>query len=195
MPQAPFPQHVVGVAMHNRHLAVFGGLVLLVVASAAWFGRNPPDPAPLRVQSTAPENPGQVTLHISGEVVSPGLVVVAENARVADAIAAAGGSTRAADLASINIAAPVRDGDQIVIPSLAEREGTAEPLDGDGRVRINRATAGELEKLPGVGPVLAARIAVYRDEHGPFSSVEDLLDVPGIGEGKLATLRDSVALP
>jgi competence protein ComEA len=181
--------------MHNRHWVVVGGLVLLVVASSAWFGRNPPDPAPLRVESPAPANPGQVTLHISGEVASPGLVVVAENARVADAIAAAGGSTRAADLASINIAAPVRDGDQIVIPSLAERESTPGSVDGDGRVRINRASAEELEELPGVGPVLAGRIAAHRDENGPFRSVEDLLDVPGIGEGKLATLRNSVALP
>jgi competence protein ComEA len=195
MPQAPFPQHVAGIAMLNRHLVVVGGLILLVVAASVWFGRNPADPAPLLVESTAPADPGHVTLHVSGEVASPGLVVVAENARVADAIAAAGGSTRAADLASINIAAPVQDGDQIVIPSLAERTSAAGSAADDGRVRINRATAQELEELPGVGPVLAARIAAYRDENGLFRSVEDLLDVPGIGEGKLATLRDSVALP
>jgi competence protein ComEA len=62
-------------------------------------------------------------------------------------------------------------------------------------VRVNQASVGELENLPGVGPVLAARIAAHREEHGPFTVVEDLLDVPGIGEGKLASLRDAVVLP
>lgn len=128
---------------------------------------------------------------------SPGLVEVADGARVADAVAAAGGSTRDADLTGVNLAAQVRDGEQIVIPTMAAASATtgAGSLLADGRVRINSASPVELENLPGVGPVLAARIAGYRDEHGPFAAVEDLLDVPGIGEGKLATLRDSVALP
>ncbi len=136
-----------------------------------------------------------ITVHVAGEVALPGLVVVAGDARVADAVAAAGGSARGADLTAVNLAAPLQDGEQIVIPSVRDGERELGAIDGDGRVRVNRASATELEALPGVGPVLAARIAAYRDEHGPFRTVEDLLDVAGIGEGKLATLRDAVALP
>ncbi len=106
-----------------------------------------------------------------------------------------GGSTRDADLSRINLAAPLRDGEQIVIPGVMATATAGGAVAADGKVHINSASVGELEELPGVGPVLAERIAVYRDEHGSFAVVEDLLDVPGIGEGKLATLRDSVALP
>ena len=133
-------------------------------------------------------------MHVSGEVVAPGLVEVGDDARVADAVAGAGGTTRAADLRRVNLAATLQDGQQVVIPSFDE-SSVAGAVAGDGRVHINAATAAELEQLPGVGPVLAGRIAAYREENGPFTTVEDLLDVSGIGEGKLETLRDSVALP
>ena len=160
-----------------------------------WFGRSGPEPAPLLLQPPARTPDAQITVHIAGEVVFPGLVVVAPEARVADAIAAAGGTTRAADLTAINLAAPLHDGEQIVIPPESEGEPGRAVVDGQGRVHINRASVDELEQLPGVGPVLAARIAAHREENGPFRVVEDLLDVAGIGEGKLATLRDAVALP
>ena len=195
MPQAPFPHLVVGVAMLNRYWAAVGGLILVAIASSMWFTRSEAERPPLLVQPAAAAPGAQITLHVSGEVTAPGLVVVSADARVADAIAAAGGSTRDADLAAVNLAAPVRDGEQVVIPSVAEGGPAAEAVEGDGRIRINRASVDELERLPGVGPVLASRIAAFRDENGPFRVVEDLLDVPGIGEGKLATLRDSVALP
>ncbi len=194
MAQAPFPQLVVGVAMLTRYWAAAGGLVLLVAGSALWFGRSEPDREPLVLQ-TAARDDVHITVHVAGEVALPGLVVVAGDARVADAVAAAGGSTRGADLTAVNLAAPLQDGEQIVIPSARDGERELSAVDGDGRVRVNRASATELEALPGVGPVLAARIAAYRDENGPFRAVEDLLDVAGIGEGKLATLRDAVALP
>ncbi len=194
MAQAPVPQLVVGVAMLTRYWAAAGGLVLLVAGSALWFGRSEPDRAPVMLQPAASDDV-HITVHVAGEVALPGLVVVAGDARVADAVAAAGGSTRGADLTAVNLAAPLQDGEQIVIPSARDGERELSAVDGDGRVRVNRASATELEALPGVGPVLAARIAAYRDEHGPFRTVEDLLDVAGIGEGKLATLRDAVALP
>ena len=195
MAQAPVPQLVVGVAMLTRYWAAAGGLLLLVAGSALWFGRSEPDRAPLVLQTAAGTHEVQITVHVAGEVASPGLVVVAGDARVADAVAAAGGSTREADLTAVNLAAPLQDGEQIVIPAARDGEQELNAVDGDGRVRVNRASAEELEALPGVGPVLAARIAAFRDENGPFRAVEDLLDVAGIGEGKLATLRDAVALP
>lgn len=195
MAQAPFPQLVVGVAMLTRYWAAAGGLVLLVAGSALWFGRSEPDSAPLVLQTPPSTHNAQITVHVAGEVALPGLVVVAVDARVADAVAAAGGSTRGADLTAVNLAAPLQDGEQIVIPAVSDGERELDAVDGDGRVRVNRASAEELEQLPGVGPVLAARIAAHREENGPFRIVEDLLDVAGIGEGKLATLRDAVALP
>ncbi len=151
--------------------------------------------AVLEVTESVNQQPGSITVHVAGEVVAPGLVVVDESARVADAIAAAGGSSREAGLSLVNLAATLRDGEQIVIPGEADGPGATRGATGDGRVRINLASVGELGQLPGVGPVLAARIAAYREANGPFTAVEDLLDVPGIGEGKLATLRDAVALP
>jgi competence protein ComEA len=126
-------------------------------------------------------------------VVAPGLVEIARSGRIADAIAAAGGTTSLANLAAINLAAPLRDGEQIVVPSVM----VAGPGDGvaDGRVRLNTATARQLEEISGVGPVLAERIIAVRSELGGFESVEDLLDVPGIGEAKLAAMRDAVVVP
>jgi len=181
--------------MPSRHWIAVAGLVVVVVGASLWYSRSAPERLPLELGVALSEETGTITVHVAGEVRSPGLVSVASDARVADAVAAAGGSTRDADLARINLAAPLRDGEQIVIPGVMAAGAAGGAVAADGKVHINSASVGELEELPGVGPVLADRIAAYRDEHGSFAVVEDLLDVPGIGEGKLATLRDSVALP
>ena len=137
-----------------------------------------------------------LVVHVSGQVVNPGLVEVPADSRVAAVIAAAGGTTAEADLDRVNLAEPVRDGQQVVVPSRSDGGGPPTPTDGgDARVRVNDADASALETLPGVGPVLASKILSYRDEYGPFMVVEDLLDVPGIGEQKLASLRDHVIVP
>ena len=115
---------------------------------------------------------------------------MAEGARVADAVIAAGGGLADADLASVNLAAPVVDGQLVVIAE----QGTAGPV-GDGRLRLNQATAAEIEELPGVGPVLAQRIMDRRDASGGFTEVEDLLDVSGIGEARLEDLRPLIVVP
>lgn len=183
------------VDMPSRYWAGLVGLVAAVAVATVWYGRSAPESAPLELGFATPSEAASITVHVSGEVVSPGLVRIASSSRVADAVAAAGGSTRGADLARVNLAATVRDGEQVVIPGIVAGPGSGAAVDGEGKVRINSASASELEQLPGVGPVLAGRIAAYRDDNGPFSAVEDLLDVPGIGEGKLATMRDAVALP
>jgi competence protein ComEA len=174
------------------------GIGVLVVGAAVagiWFSLDRPEPTPLLPMTAGPVvSGGSITVHVAGEVRVPGLVEIPTGARIADAVAAAGGASRAADLTGLNLAAPLRDGEQIVVPSL-DGAGAAGVAVDDGKVRVNRATAAELEALPGVGPVLAARIHAYREEHGPFAGVDDLLDVPGIGEGKLAALRDFVILP
>lgn len=113
---------------------------------------------------------------------------------MADALAAAGGATRDADLARLNLAATIRDGDLITVPSIAA-PGEVSEQPGASGIDINRSSASQLEDLAGVGPVLAGRIVAYREENGPFTEIEDLLDVPGIGEAKLAGMRDDIGSP
>jgi competence protein ComEA len=181
------------------HQLAVGGLALLVaIGSGVWFGAKPAEPAPMvvdRSAEAAEATPSQtLTVHVSGAVAHPGLVELVFGARVADALAGAGGALGSADLTLVNLAAPVLDGALIVVPA----EGTPPtgwPADSGGLVRVNTASVEQLTALPGIGPVLAQRIADHRDEFGPFGVVEDLLDVPGIGEAKLAGLRDAVVVP
>ena len=166
-------------------------LAAAVVAIAAlaglWFGSEPEPPPALRVAMEA-EN-AEITVHVAGEVRAPGLVLIPAGSRVADAVAAAGGFTPAAEPATLNLAAPVVDGQQVVVGG----PGSAEVP--SGKVSLNQASASELEILSGVGPVLASRIVAHREANGPFVTVEDLLDVAGIGESKLSTIRESVVVP
>ena len=133
-----------------------------------------------------------IDVHVAGWVRSPGVVQLPEGSIVADAVEAAGGLRIGASANTLNLAAPLTGGDQVYVPG-PDQELSA-PVE-DGRIAVNRATASDLEKLPGVGPVLAERIVAYRDANGPFQQVEDLLDVPGIGESKLASMRDVVRIP
>lgn len=166
-------------------VALAGGALLLWPSNAA-------SPPPLEiVAGQRPES--RVTVHVSGAVARPGLVSLLPGARIADAIVAAGGARPDAVLTAMNLAAPVVNGQQLVVPAGGAGDpGTVSP---DGRVAINTADATALEALPGVGPVLAQRIVEHRTSHGPFGVVEDLLDVPGIGEAKLAALREMVLVP
>ena len=143
------------------------------------------------------DSDGIVTVHVAGRVRSPGLVSLTAGARVADAVQAAGGALADAVLGAVNLAAPVEDGSQILIPGPDEvgaDPGGSGPTDADGLIRINHAAAADLETLAGVGPVLAERIVEHREAHGPFETVDELLDVSGIGEAKLASIRDQVVL-
>jgi competence protein ComEA len=131
-------------------------------------------------------------VHVSGAVLDPGVVMVPPDSRVMDVVIAAGGATRTADLTHVNLAAAVRDGDRVVVPFEGEAAGALTTMAG---IDLNAASVSGLQELPGVGPVLAARIVAHRDENGPFTTVEDLLDVPGIGEAKLAAIRDAISSP
>ncbi len=166
------------------------GLGVAVGAVLGWSARvsSPVVPQGRTVTSMAGSG---LRVHVAGWVLSPGVVQVPEGSIVADAVEAAGGLRPGAVVEGINLAAPVRPGDQIVVPG----PRTASVEGNDPRVSLNRATAEELEALPGVGPVLAERIVTYREQNGPFTEIEDLLDVPGIGEAILASLRDLVRLP
>lgn len=174
-------------------------LLLVAVVAGWWWGQRAPEPAPFAAapldRPSSSTTPANITVHVAGWVQRPGLVELSEGSRVADAVAAAGGLLPGARAESINLAAEVSDGEQILVPGPDQRAATGGSAEGDGRLRLNRATASELEALPGVGPVLAERIVSFRDENGPFETIEDLLEVPGIGEAKLASFRDLLIVP
>lgn len=144
---------------------------------------------------------GEVVVHVSGAVAEAGVVTLPAGARVADAVAAAGGVVDGAELAAVNLARLLTDGEHVHVP----REGEAPPpsdaapggpsagADG-GTVDLNRAGAAELETLPGIGPALAQRIIAHREQHGPFREVGQLRDVSGIGEKRFQDLAPLVTV-
>lgn len=141
--------------------------------------------------------PVRLTVHVAGAVHRPGVVTLPHGARVTDAIDEAGGARPDAVLAALNLARVLEDGERVLVPSPDDPEvpsagGAGERT--DGRVDLNRATAAQLEELPGIGPVLAQRIVDHREDHGPFTEVGDLREVPGIGERTFQSLAELVAV-
>lgn len=146
--------------------------------------------------------PGEIYVHVSGAVRSPGLYLLAADARVVDVVSAAGGLADDAAAEGVNLARALADGEQVVVPTaeeLAQGEVPGPATDGGGAaagagsvVDVNTADEATLETLPGIGPALAGRIVEWREENGAFGSVDDLLAVSGIGEKVLANLRDQV---
>ncbi len=196
-------------------LALLGlGVAVVLAGFSVLRAGRPPDPLPVTVRPAA----AQISVHVVGEVVWPGLYVLKAGSRLQDAIFAAHGPTVLADLKRVNLAAVLRDGDRVVIPriqqpppsfaeaetsepgrvmrpdtvseappgpSAGRRPRTAAPRPTAGEpplaVNVNTATAAELERLPGVGPVLARRIVEFRAARGLFRRLEDLQEVEGIG--------------
>jgi competence protein ComEA len=226
---APSPRAVVGLT----------GLALLAVLLAAaylWLARPQAEPVPTVQRSlggpgagtvaaapatpggtghpgpahaTAPPGTGEVVVHVAGAVRRPGVVRLPPGARVVDAVAAAGGPGRTAELASVNLARPVVDGEQLLVlargqqppagaGAVAARPGGAAGVPGgpvggtSAVVDLNTATVADLDGLPGVGPVLAQRILDWRSRHGRFSSVDELREVSGIGAARFADLKPRV---
>ena len=181
----------------DRRTLLLGLAAILLLAAAVTFVRGrgadarPPTPiaaAPRGadgVGGAAPvaAPPEPVVVHVAGAVRHPGVYTLADGARVADAIAKAGGPTRRGDPNAVNLAAAVTDGEQVLVPVA----GTA------ATVHLNSADAAALDALPGVGPATAERILAWRDANGGFRSVDDLEQVPGIGPARLEALRGLVA--
>ena len=154
--------------------------------------------APLEPVAEAPAR-AILVVHVVGEVRRPGLYRLREGSRIADAVHRAGGARHGADLAALNLAAPLVDGIQVLVPSRVTVEGAPSSESGVGSgaagasiVHLSSATIEELDELPGVGPITAQKIVDYRAEHGPFASVDDLDSVPGIGPTRIEQLRDLV---
>lgn len=189
-----------------------GGTATTVVSGdpAGEGGASPTQGGADAPPATAGDDPGvdpsgaAIIVHVLGAVRTPGIVEVRPGDRVVDAIAAAGGTTDDADLGGVNLARVLADGEQLRVPRAGEVVAAAPPS-GDaangttgssaaGVVNINTADAAALETLPGVGPALAARIIAWRDENGPFRSVDELLAVSGIGERTLEGFGDQVTV-
>ena len=187
----------------RSHLFLWVAAALLLLAVGyRLLGNRPPDPPPVaieRAHAAKASHPraARAYVHVAGAVRRPGLYRVREGARVGAALDIAGGPTGKADLAGTNLAARVQDGQQILVPVrgaapapvAAAGGGTATPA---GPLSLASATQAQLEELDGIGPTLAARILEYRDAHGGFRSVEELGEVEGIGEVRLAALREAV---
>ncbi|MDO5645042.1 MAG: ComEA family DNA-binding protein [Dermabacter sp.] len=194
-------------------------------SSSAPMASAPPAAEP----GAAPAQPGdpasgtagtQVRVHVVGQVVEPAVVHLSADARVADAIEAAGGLTADADPAAVNLARAVSDGEQIYVPAVGEdpragvsgggASGSAGGGDSDGAqqgsgaasgsaaagglINVNTASSTDLQELPGIGPAIAERIIAHREANGPFSSVEALTDVSGIGQATLGKFRDRITV-
>ena len=188
------------------------GLVTLLAVTLGgaglWYVRSLPrqvevatvadDPVgaiPAASASPSPEVP--VLVDVAGWVRRPGVYEFAEGARVIDAIDAAGGARPGAFLQALNLAAPLMDGTQILVPREGDEAVAAPAGDGvveGGLVNVNTASATELEVLPGIGEVIAQRIIDYRTANGPFTTVDQLLGVSGIGDSILESIRDLVTV-
>lgn len=186
--------------------AVAAALVVVAGVRLLAPGAGSPAPAPVRLDSPAtgsPRGKEGLYVHVAGAVRRPGLYRLPASARVAVALERAGGPKRRADLAAINLAATVEDGQQIRVPRAGERPAAPGEPGGGGatggaggstgaKLSLASATVDQLDQLDGIGPTLAKRIVEYREKEGGFKSVEELREVEGIGEKRFAALREAV---
>jgi competence protein ComEA len=189
-----------------RKLAAWAAAALALVLLTAWYlARSRPSdaasvPPPVATIAVARDDGGsgrRLIVDVAGAVRKPGVYRMASGARVEDALKRAGGATAHADLSQINRAAKLEDGRQILVPRRASRAATASaPATAAATpaqpINLNTATLEQLDTLDGVGPTTAQKIIDFRTAHGGFGSVDELDQIPGIGEKKLAALREQV---
>ena len=197
-----------------RRMVIVSLMIIVLIALCVFgFLRTRGTSQPEAAQITAEQTEdARVQVHVAGAVKKPGVVTLDGQARVVDALDAAGGTKKNADLTQVNLARVVKDGEQIVVPEIADDAGAnaqpaaprtagsgtgtaAGPAAGAGqKININSASAAELENLPGIGPVTAAAIVAYREEKGPFASVDALTEVSGIGEATLEKIKPNATV-
>ena len=194
----------------RRRLLAYALLLVgvLVVAGRHLVGRGTASvaPPPQAAATLERAEPARVLVHVVGAVRRPGVYALKEGSRTADAVSRAGGVTRRADVSAVNLAAPLADGTQVLVPVRAQPvpapaaapaaggggEAGQRPPGGAAPVHLNTATLEQLDALPGIGPVTAQKILAYRQQHGPFTSVDELDAVPGVGPARLEELRGLV---
>ncbi len=185
----------------KQKAGVFGAGFLVLLGLAAWGSQIQPQGSGLKVEepSSQPRVPEtqheveEIQVYIAGAIQRPGVYKVRSDFRVVDVIDLAGGMLPDANELGVNLASPVKDGMQITVP-FRGLDLSGPPVQNGGPVSINLGSLKELESLPDVGPVLAEAIIKYREENGPFQSVEDLAYVSGVGEKTLEKLRGQVRL-
>jgi competence protein ComEA len=186
----------------SRRRALAGALLLAaaLVVGGRYLSGAGASSGPARVErpleAVQASAPAALVVHVVGAVRRPGLYRLREGSRIADAVARAGGATRRADVSLVNLAAPVADGAQVVVPRrapVAAGGGAATATAPAGPLHLNTATLEQLDELPGIGPTTAQKILDFRDEHGAFTSVDELDAVPGIGPARLEQLREVAA--
>ena len=197
----------ISVSRSTALVLVSGLLALLVLVGSRLAGagaaQEPEVVAPLEPVSAAA--PQRLVVHVVGAVRDPGLYRLRDGSRVADAVRRAGGASARANLGGLNLAAPLVDGAQVLVPAHVPAAASGAPAGGAGaaplpdgaavpaqKLSLATATAEQLDELPGVGPVTAQKILDYRAEHGFIRSVDDLDAVPGIGPARIEQLRDLV---
>jgi competence protein ComEA len=188
-------------------LALACALLAVLVLAGSRLARSGTASAPdvtASLEPVARAAPDRLVVHVVGAVRRPGLYRLRDGERVADAVTRAGGATRKANLTGLNLAAPLVDGTQVLVPARlpVAAPGAAPPAATDTgaavaggpqtKVSLATATIEQLDELPGIGPVTAQKIVDYRTEHGPFAAVEELDDVPDIGPATIESLRDLV---
>jgi competence protein ComEA len=202
-------------SLSRRELVALAVVVVVtLVGGAVWYVRSLPRPVdvvrrpgavgltqPVAAPAATP-SPSSILVHVAGEVRRPGVYEFREGDRVIDAIDAAGGARGDAALDELNLAAPLTDGSQVLVPGRSAAapasiggsttSGAADAT--TAKINVNTADAAELEELPGIGEVLSQAIVDYRAENGPFSSVDELEDVSGIGPAILEDVRDLVGV-
>ena len=183
-------------SLQKRGLAIVAALVVLI--SALFVARGSSQevvaaPIPLEIESVIEQT---LMIDVAGAVVNPGVYSLPLNARVFEAIKAAGGLKKGADASDVNQARILKDGEQIYIyptsQSFTSSSGTKKTIRKNGPIMINRASVKEFESLDGIGPVLANRIVAFRKINGPFAAIEDLMKVPGIGSSTFAKFKEKL---
>jgi competence protein ComEA len=188
-------------------IALVAAVGVTLVGAGLWYLRSLPRPVEIAAEPSAPPIPAasaspevEILVDVAGWVRSPGVYRFTAGARVIDAIEVAGGARPGAELQALNLAAPLVDGTQILVPKEGEvpapAGGSGSTAGGvvGGLVNVNVASAAELETLPGIGEVIAQAIIDHRTENGPFTSVDQLLDVSGIGDATLEDIRELVTV-
>ena len=168
-------------------LSVAVGLVLWWQGRPVELALQPADVVVTEVQSPV----ATIFVHVVGDVAKAGVYELAAGSRVVDAIAAAGGPLRAAKLINLNLARVLFDGEQIIVGNHQLQPNSSSQ---SGKVNLNLATSSQLEQLPGIGPVIAARILQHRDENGPFRQISDIQQVAGIGDVIYSKIKDQISV-
>ncbi len=201
----------------RRHLLFYAlGLLVILAVGARHLatrdgGAGAPAPAGAPAVRVSRTPPARLTVHVAGAVRRPGVYRMREGMRVDDAITRAGGPRRLADLGALNLASKLEDGRQVLVPRRTAAPGVPAPAAGEAAaaapgsaaaglpgappgppINLNTATIEQLDQLEGIGPGIAQKILAYRTEHGGFTRVDELKQVPGIGEARFAALKERV---